>query len=70
MDTERHRYLDSHSEPISDAIWDLYRYALSVGRAKVDAVFIEREHNAPDELGWRREVRHLRQATLEVEGQP
>jgi uncharacterized protein (UPF0276 family) len=70
MDPKAQRYLDSHSEPISDAIWDLYRYALGVGRGKVDAVFIEREHNAPDELGWRREVRQLRQVTLEMEGQP
>jgi uncharacterized protein (UPF0276 family) len=70
MDVEARRYLDSHSEPIPDAVWDLYRHALAVGRGKVEAVFIERERNAPDDLGWRSEVRRVRQVALDVEGRP
>lgn len=70
VDTRNRRYLDTHSEPIPDAVWDLYRHALTVGRGKVDAVFIERDWNAPDEEGWRSEVRRVRQVALEVEGQP
>jgi uncharacterized protein (UPF0276 family) len=70
MDARTKRYVDSHSEPIPEAVWDLYRYALTVGRGKVDAVFIERDRNVPDELGWRREVRQVRQVALEVEDQP
>jgi len=70
VESRTQRYIDSHSEPIPEAVWDLYRHALTVGRGKVDAVFIERDWNAPDEMGWRREIRRVRQVALEVEGQP
>ena len=50
-------YYDTHSEPIPDEVWDLYRYALSLAHGKVDAVFIERDQNFPSEADWRREVR-------------
>ncbi len=69
VDARTQRYLDTHSEPIPDAVWDLYRHALTVGRGKVDAVFIERDWNFPDEEGWRSEVRRVRQVALEVEGE-
>jgi uncharacterized protein (UPF0276 family) len=70
LDEETGMYIDSHSEPISDAIWDLYRYSLQVGRGKVDAVFIERDQNFPDEAGWRAEVRQARRIAEEVEARP
>jgi uncharacterized protein (UPF0276 family) len=69
-DTRTGRYVDSHSEPIPDAVWELYRHALTLGRGKVDAVFIERDWNAPDEFGWRGEVRQAQRIAREVEGRP
>jgi uncharacterized protein (UPF0276 family) len=68
VDARTQRYLDTHSEPIPEAVWDLYRHALAVGQGKVDAVFIERDWNFPDEEGWRSEVRRAWQVAMEVEG--
>lgn len=62
-------YIDSHSESISDDIWDLYRYSLEVGHGKVEAAFIERDQNFPDEAGWRSEIRKVRRIAEEVEAQ-
>jgi uncharacterized protein (UPF0276 family) len=59
-------YIDSHSHPIPAPVWDLYRHSLELGRGKVDAVFIERDQNFPDEAGWREEVRTTRQIAEEV----
>jgi uncharacterized protein (UPF0276 family) len=70
LDRKSGLYMDSHSEPIPEAVWDLYRYALELGRGKVDAVFIERDANFPDEAGWRAEVRRARRIAQEVEGRP
>jgi uncharacterized protein len=63
-------YIDSHSEAISDDIWDLYRFSLDAGRGKVQAAFIERDANFPDEAGWRSEIQKVRQIAEEVENQP
>lgn len=57
---ERGRYIDSHSEPIPEAVWELYRLALEIAGDKVDAVFIERDWNFPAEAGWRNEVHKAR----------
>lgn len=54
-------YIDSHSHPIPDAVFDLYRHALQLGREKVDSVFVERDQNFPDLPGWRSEIRKVRQ---------
>lgn len=59
-------YIDSHSHPIPEAVWDLYRFALAQARGKVDAVFIERDQNFPDEQGWRSEVATARRIAAEV----
>jgi hypothetical protein len=59
-------YIDSHSHPIPDAVWDLYRHALRIGPGKIDAVFIERDQNFPDDAGWRNEVRQTRRIAEEV----
>ena len=59
-------YIDSHSEPISAEVWDLYRFALEEGGTKVKAAFIERDQNFPDDEGWREEARMLRQIAVEV----
>jgi len=59
-------YIDSHSHPIPKPVWDLYRYALVLGRGKVDAVFIERDQNFPGEEDWRQEVRQVRQIAEEL----
>lgn len=60
-------YIDSHSHPVPDEVWDLYRFALEKGRGKVEAVFIERDQDFPDETGWRSEVRMARAIAEEVE---
>ena len=59
-------YIDSHSHPIPEPVWDLYRYSLELARGRVDAVFIERDQNFPDEAGWRAEVKKTRQIAEEV----
>ena len=59
-------YIDSHSAPIPDAVWDLYRFSLEQGVGKVDAVFIERDQDFPDETGWRSEVRRVREIAEQV----
>ncbi len=61
FDEKAGMYIDSHSHPVPDPVWDLYRHALRAGAGKVDAVFIERDQNFPDEDGWRGEVRRVRQ---------
>ena len=62
-------YIDSHSEPIPAPVWQLYRHALALGRGKVDAVFIERDQNFPDEAGWRAEIGRARRIAEEVEAE-
>lgn len=59
-------YIDSHSHPLPEEVWDLYRHALTVGVGKVDAVFIERDQNFPDEVGWRSEVQKVKRIAEEV----
>lgn len=58
-------YIDSHSHAIPEPVWDLYRFALQQGRGKIDAVFIERDQNFPDEQGWRGEVHEARRIAEE-----
>ena len=70
FDKRTGEYIDSHSEPIPGAVWDLYRHALGLAPGKVDAVFIERDQNFPDEAGWRAEVRQARRIAEEVEALP
>jgi uncharacterized protein (UPF0276 family) len=65
-DEDAGRYFDSHSRPIHDEVWDLYRLALREGRSRVDAVFIERDADYPDEAGWRSEARQARRIAEEV----
>lgn len=67
-DERARMYLDSHSRPVPDEVWGLYRKALVLGRGKVDAVFIERDKNFPDEAGWRAEVRQARRIAEDVGG--
>lgn len=67
FDDRLNKYIDSHSHPIPEPVFDLYRYALEEGRGKVDAVFIERDQNFPDENGWREEARMVRKIAEEVE---
>jgi len=68
FDEEAGFYVDSHSEPLNDEIFDLYRFTLKEGRGKIEAVFIERDANHPDDAGWRSEVRRVREIAEEVEG--
>jgi hypothetical protein len=66
FDEKADAYIDSHSHPISAEVWDLYRFALEQADGKVDAVFIERDQNFPDEAGWREEIRTARQIAEDV----
>ena len=67
FDERSNMYIDSHSEPIPDAVWDLYRFSLEQGRGKVDAVFVERDQDFPDEAGWRSEIRRVREIAEQAE---
>ena len=69
LDARTGQYVDSHSEPVPEPVWDLYRFALTLGKGRVDAVFIERDQNFPDEAGWRAEVRRARRVAEEVEAE-
>jgi len=70
FDEQLQKYIDGHSHPIPEAVFDLYRHSLELGRGKVEAVFIERDQNFPDENGWRNEVRTVRRIAEEVAGVP
>lgn len=59
-DERAEMYIDSHSHPIPEEVFDLYRHALDLSRGKCEAVYIERDQNFPDESGWREEVRKVR----------
>jgi len=62
-------YIDSHSHPLPKEVWDLYKFSLEKGRGKVDAVFVERDQNFPDEGGWRSEIGRVRQLAAEASGE-
>jgi uncharacterized protein (UPF0276 family) len=66
FDQKARRYFDSHSFPVHQEVWDLYRFALEQGRGKAEAVFIERDADFPTEAGWRDEVRRARAIAEEV----
>lgn len=57
------RYVDSHSEPIPEPVWHLFRDALQLGDGKFEAIFVERDWNFPQETGWREELRRVRART-------
>lgn len=66
FDAQSGTYIDSHSHPIPEEVWQLYRFALEQAGPRVDAVFIERDQNFPDESGWRNEVRRAREVAEQV----
>jgi uncharacterized protein (UPF0276 family) len=66
-DAEAGRYIDSHSAPIPEAVWHLYREALELGRGKIDAVFIERDLDFPEEQAWLDEATRARRIAEQVE---
>lgn len=63
------RYIDSHSEPIPEEVWQLYDLVLEQALGKIDAVFIERDWNFPCEAGWRNEVHRARHMAFKAENQ-
>ena len=67
LDDRSGLYIDSHSHPIPNDVWDLYRLSLELAHDKIDAVFIERDQDFPDENGWRNEIRMARRIAEEVE---
>jgi uncharacterized protein len=60
FDNRAGEYKDSHSQPVPEEVWSLYRHALVLGGHKTQAVFIERDRDFPASEGWRNEVRHAR----------
>ncbi len=67
FDDKSEMYIDSHSYAVPNDVWELYRFALWQGVGKVDAVFIERDQDFPDENGWRSEVRQARAIAEQIE---
>lgn len=65
-DEDAQLYIDSHSHPIPDEVFHLYRHSLEEAGDKINAVFIERDQEFPDEAGWRGEVRRVREITESV----
>jgi uncharacterized protein len=65
---EQQTYVDSHSEPVPNEVWDLYRFSLQQGKGKVEAVFIERDQNFPAAAAWRSELQTARTIAQQVEG--
>lgn len=65
-DEKVQKYIDSHSHPIPDDVFDLYRFSLEQGKGKINAIFIERDQEFPDEAGWRSEVKRVREIMEEV----
>ncbi len=55
-------YVDSHSHPIPDEVWELYRFAMALRGDRVDAVFLERDQNFPSDDEWRRELNRARES--------
>lgn len=66
FDAQAGTYIDSHSHPIPEEVWNLYRFALEQAGPKVDAVFIERDQNFPDDAGWRSEIRLAREVATQA----
>lgn len=66
-DAKAGRYIDSHSRPVPDEVWALYRHALTLARGKVEAVFLERDLDFPAEAEWLAEVGQARRIAEEVE---
>lgn len=69
FDAEAGLYMDSHSRPVPDEVWNLYDQALELAGNKVDAIFIERDQNFPDETGWRGELRRAHEIAQAVEAE-
>lgn len=70
FDERSQTYIDTHSRGVPEEVWKLYRQALRQGAGKIDAVFIERDLNFPDEHGWRDEIRRARAIAEEVGSLP
>ena len=68
FDERLNKYIDSHSHPLPEPVWDLYRHSLELADGKTEAVFIERDQEFPDEAGWRGEAREVRRIAEEVCG--
>lgn len=51
------RYVDSHSRPIPEPVWNLYAFAAELAGDRLQAVFIERDEAYPDDGEWRSELR-------------
>jgi hypothetical protein len=66
FDEQLEKYIDSHSHPIPQPVWDLYEFALERSLKKCTAVFVERDQNFPDENGWREEIHTVRRIAEEV----
>ena len=69
FEDEIRMYVDSHSHPIPEGVWKLYRHAFQQAGRKVNAVFVERDQNFPDENGWRKEIREVRRIAEEIDQQ-
>lgn len=65
-DEESNMYIDSHSHPIPDTVWDLLRHTTEIAGDRIQTVFIERDQNFPDENGWLDEIKMARRVVGEA----
>lgn len=66
FDDESGMYIDSHSHPIPDTVWDLLRHTSELAGDRIQTVFIERDQNFPDETGWLDEIQMARRVVGEA----
>ncbi len=57
-------YVDSHSQPIPEAVWQLYEFAVARAGSRLEAVFIERDQSFPDDDEWFQELNQARNLAL------
>jgi uncharacterized protein len=68
FDSEMGLYVDSHSNPVPDDVWELYRCALQLGMEKVDAILIERDADFST-ADWMGENASARRIASEVQAE-
>lgn len=67
FDEKLQMHMDTHSHPIPEPVFDLYRFALERGHGRVTSVFVERDQNFPGEEGWRGEIGRVKRIAEEAE---
>lgn len=64
-DSSSSAIIPHRASPVPHAVWELYRDLLAVAFPRIQAVFVTRRQNHPDEYGWRADLRRAR-STMEL----